>query len=278
MSSPPLVPVPPELPVSAYETLFSAPEFVPTPKETPGLLDLAILFGLLAAAFFVVLVVGGIGVLTWMHLHGMAKASLNMPQKVGLGIALQVAWYFLAAAVAVPLFRGIWQKPFLAGIQWNISAARARFWLLLPLGVLLSIAVALASIKIKIPHDAPILELFKNASLAWSATAYGILIAPAAEEIFFRGFLLPSIGRYTGSIVAATITSACFALLHAEQTGFAWAAVALLFGVSLTLCAVRLWLRSVAASTLVHLCYNAVIFVSLIQATGGYRHFDQLPK
>jgi membrane protease YdiL (CAAX protease family) len=118
--------------------------------------------------------------------------------------------------------------------------------------------------------------LFTNAMLAWLATAYGVLIAPAVEEIFFRGFLLPSIGLYTGSIVAAAITSACFALLHAEQTGFAWGAVAMLFCVSLVLCAVRLRFRSVAASTLVHVCYNSTLFISLIHATGGYRHFEAI--
>jgi uncharacterized protein len=213
-----------------------------------------------------------------MHLHGMAKASLTMSQKLAFGIPLQVLWYAIAAAAAVPIFRDRWQKTFSAGIHWNISAATARVWLLIPLGIALSIAVALASLKIKVPHDAPILGLFKNALLAWTATVYGILIAPAVEEIFFRGFLLPSIGRYTGSIISAAITSACFALLHAEQTGFAWAAVSLLFCVSLVLCAVRLRFQSVAASTLVHICYNAVIFVSLIQATGGYRHFDKLPQ
>lgn len=278
MSLPPLAPLPPETTVPAYTTEFPAPEIPVAPKETPGLMDVVILLGLLAGAGVIVLVLGGVGVATWMHMRGMAKASLTMSQKYAFGIPLQVAWYLIAAAAAIPIFRDRWQKTFSAGIHWNISAARARVWLLIPLGILLSLCVAIASIKIKVPHDAPILGLFKDAFLAWSATIYGIFIAPAVEEIFFRGFLLPSIGRYTGSIAAAAITSACFALLHAEQTGFAWAAVALLFCVSLALCAVRLRFRSVAASTLVHLCYNAVIFVSLIQATGGYRHFDQLSK
>jgi len=278
MSLPPLAPLPPQTPMSAYDSAIAAPEIPAAPKQTPGLMDVVILLGLLLGAGVIVLVLGGVAVATWLHLHGIAKASLTMSQKLAFGIPLQVFWYVVTAAAAIPVFRDRWQKTFSDGIHWNLSAAKARIWLLIPLGILLSLCVAIASIKIKVPQDAPILGLFKNALLAWGATVYGIFIAPAVEEIFFRGFLLPSIGCYTGSIIAATITSACFALMHAEQTGFAWAAVALLFCVSLALCAVRLRLRSVAASTLVHLCYNAIIFVSLIQATGGYRHFDQLPK
>ena len=78
--------------------------------------------------------------------------------------------------------------------------------------------------------------------------------------------------------VVASLTSAVFALLHAEQTGFAWGAVAILFCVSLVLCAVRLLFRSVAASTLVHVSYNSMLFLSLIHATGGYRHFEWIAK
>jgi membrane protease YdiL (CAAX protease family) len=275
MSLPPLAPVPPETPLSTFATEFPTPEIPAAPRETPGLLDVLIL---LAGAAVIVLVIGGVAVAAWLHLHGIAKASLTMSQKLAFGIPLQVAWYVVAAAAAIPIFRDRWQKTFANGIHWNSATALSRVWLLIPLGFLLSVGVALASLKVKVPHDAPILGLFTNALLAWGATAYGILIAPAVEEIFFRGFLLPSIGRYTGSILAAAITSAGFALLHAEQTGFAWAAVALLFCVSLVLCAVRLQFRSVAASTLVHICYNATIFISLIQATGGYRHFENLPK
>jgi membrane protease YdiL (CAAX protease family) len=280
MSLPPLVPtpiadsqiVPPDF------ASFEPPPVEPPPieKPTPGLFDVVILLGLLAGAAVIILVLGGVAVASWMHLHGVAKAAMTMTQKLAFGIPLQIAWYALAGIAAILVFRERWQKTFSAGIHWNSKSALASFWLLVPLGVLLSIAVAVASLKIKVPHDAPILGLFTNAALAWLATVYGILIAPAVEEIFFRGFLLPSIGGYTGSIVAAAITSALFALMHAEQTGFAWGAVAMLFCVSLALCAIRLRFRSVAASTLVHMCYNSTLFISLIHATGGYRHFDAI--
>jgi membrane protease YdiL (CAAX protease family) len=48
------------------------------------------------------------------------------------------------------------------------------------------------------------------------------------------------------------------------------------FAVSLVLCAVRLVTRSLAASTLVHACYNFLIFSTMFVGTGGFRHFDKM--
>ena len=45
---------------------------------------------------------------------------------------------------------------------------------------------------------------------------------------------------------------------------------------SLVLCFVRLRLRSVMASTLIHASYNATIFLTAFVATGGYRHLDKI--
>jgi membrane protease YdiL (CAAX protease family) len=77
-------------------------------------------------------------------------------------------------------------------------------------------------------------------------------------------------------ILASIITSACFALLHAQQLGYTWAAVLLLAGVSVLLTLVRIRTRSVACSTLVHGSYNLSVFLILFVVTGGYRHLDRM--
>jgi membrane protease YdiL (CAAX protease family) len=67
-------------------------------------------------------------------------------------------------------------------------------------------------------------------------------------------------------------------MLHAEQLAHAWGALAVLFGVSLVLTAVRIRTRSVACSTIVHASYNLSVFITLFLATGGYRHLDRMTK
>jgi membrane protease YdiL (CAAX protease family) len=48
--------------------------------------------------------------------------------------------------------------------------------------------------------------------------------------------------------------------------------------VSLVLCAVRLRLNSLAASTLVHAAYNFTLFAGMLVATDGFRHLDKLAR
>ena len=79
-------------------------------------------------------------------------------------------------------------------------------------------------------------------------------------------------------VFATTLTSICFALLHADQLAHAWAPLGVLFCVSVVLCIVRLRFHSLAASALVHACYNGTIFVMLFLATGGFRHLERLKQ
>jgi Na+-translocating ferredoxin:NAD+ oxidoreductase RnfD subunit len=79
-------------------------------------------------------------------------------------------------------------------------------------------------------------------------------------------------------VFATIITSIGFALLHGAQLAHSFAPLAVLFAVSVVLCATRLRFHSLAASTLVHSMYNATIFVMLFIGTDGFRHLDKLGK
>jgi hypothetical protein len=122
------------------------------------------------------------------------------------------------------------------------------------------------------------------------------------EETIFRGMLLPALctacdwsveriqhrpapwpdahgnTRWTlpAMIAGSVLTSIPFAAMHGYQTGYSLGPFVLLVGVSLVLCWVRLSTRSVAASTVVHACYNLLLFTLMFWGTGGFRHLDKL--
>ena len=217
-------------------------------------------------------------------------------------IASEAIAYLLTLTAAFFTFPRLWQRPFLLGLQWNAPAATRNALRLIPLGLLLSAIVQGLSNYIDVPKELPIDAFFHSQSTVWLITLFGTLLAPLFEEVLFRGFLLPAFAiaydwlclprtdaartswqssntlTRNALIFSTVLTSVLFALLHGKQTAFTWPILALLFAVSLILTTVRIRLRSVAASTLVHASYNFTVFLAAFITTGGYQHLDKLPK
>jgi uncharacterized protein len=226
------------------------------------------------------------------------SAADSIPPKLLIGA--EALSYIATLGVSWIIFPFFWHKPFAAGRQLNGSAATRNALRLIPIGVTVSFIVLAISSLITTPKSIPMDEFFRTPADAWIVSAFGILLAPLFEEILFRGFLLPGFAiaydwlslpripaareqwnstntlTFPALVFSGVLTSILFALMHAVQTGFTWPVLILLFLVSLILTAVRIRLRSVLASTLVHASYNFAIFLSLFIATGGYRHLDHL--
>jgi membrane protease YdiL (CAAX protease family) len=260
----------------------------PAPRRIPNLLHLLLFLGI---TLFTMIAAEGIVALT--HRHDIMAALVDQR----LQLVANIACYFVALGLAAIIFPLLWRRSFLEGIRWRSAGA---VWQLIPLGLGLGVLTQAVSTLLPIPKKLPIEKIFVTPGIIWVLALFGTFVAPLFEEIVFRGFLLPGIALAVdylrlpksldaladwrssttfsrlATIVSSIVTSICFAGIHAPQLGFAWAAVLLLIGVSLILCAIRLRTGSVAASTLVHTCYNFSVFLSLFVATGGFRHMEKL--
>ena len=220
-----------------------------------------------------------------------------------LTIPSQALEYLALLGTTALLFRSIWQRPFWQAIHWNAPAVAKRWIPLLGAGLVLGLINGAASNLLPMPKEAPILnDLMRSTTGAWLMFLFGTTLAPLMEEIAFRGFLLavtdqllslahspkdncpsdssrpPPPNQPSPLIVPASILLASipFALLHSEQVSGAWAPVLLIGIVSVVLCIVRLWTRSLAASAFVHATYNFTLFAGMIIASDGFRHLDKL--
>ena len=297
-NDPPIAPVPPMLPEG--EAIVQPP-LDNTPNDAPEEsaariphLGHALLFLAITGITLLLAQAALLGVVHPIHL-----ANATVPPK--LLLAAEAFTYIASLVISWFIFPLMWQRSFSMGIHWNLSGATRNAIKLVPLGIALSFTVQAASSLLPTPKTMPMDDFFRTSSDVWIITAFGILLAPLFEEILFRGFLLPAIAiaydwlclprteaaRITWQssnaltvpslTFSAVFSSILFALLHGEQTAFTWPVLALLFAVSLILTTVRLRLRSVAASTLVHASYNFTVFFAAFVATGGYRHLDRLP-
>jgi len=285
-------------PVSPQDQTAFFPHAEGTPPPDPPVriphLGHALLFLAMAGLFLLLIQLVSLG-----YAHppaAMAKYAFSAKFLVGS----EALSYIATLALSWFTFPFLWKRPFAEGIQANPDAARRNAFRLIPMGLVLSFAVQAISSLATMPKNIPMDDFFHTASDVWLITAFGTLLAPLFEEVLFRGFLLPafaiaydwlSLPRTPAAheawhsnnkltraslVFSSVLTSILFAALHGQQTSFAWPVLILLFCVSLVLSYVRLRLRSVMASTLIHASYNATIFLTAFIATDGYRHLDKL--
>jgi uncharacterized protein len=217
-----------------------------------------------------------------------------------LQIAALAATYLLTLLAARLFYPLVWKRAFLHGLQWHWATARQQATQLIGLGLLLGAMVQVVTYYITPPKTLPIDEFFLTPSTAWLVTFFGTIVAPVFEEICFRGFLVPAFAiaydwlslprteqalmrwQTTTSltplalIFSAVLTSIFFAMMHFQQVAHMWAAMLVLFSISLILTFVRVKTQSVAASALVHSAYNFFVFLVVLIGTGGYRHLDRM--
>jgi len=293
-------PTSPQSPIGEPPLFRYAPQLpAPPTVRIPHLGHLALLVPLLGVGFVAAVLLS----IAAVHFHAFGVASTQQAAtNIHYILGTEAVIYLVSFAAALLIFPVFWQENLFAGLQWNGAAIRRLF------GRLFGAALACFSLAIfsgpfmSSPTNAPIEKVFRTPGAAWLLFAFGVTLAPFFEEMFFRGFLLPAlctaydwmVEKLTGApplllgpnghprwslaamIVGSIATSLPFALMHGEQTSFALGPLTLLVGVSLVLCAVRLITRSLAASTLVHACYNFMLFTVMAIGTGGFRHFDKM--
>jgi uncharacterized protein len=228
--------------------------------------------------------------------------SANSGMDATVVLVSEGSLYLFTFAISLLVFPALWHESYFAGIHWRGSVALERIWWLAGTALGCFVLALIDGALLPGPPNAPIEKMFKTPGAAWMMFAFGVTMAPFFEEMFFRGFLLPSLctawdwtaeklshqpkppldvhGHPQWSVAAmvfgSILTSLPFAGIHVEQQGHSIGPFLLLITVSLILCTVRLRTRSLAASTVVHACYNFCIFsVTLIQ-TSGFRHLDKM--
>ena len=293
-SLPPLVPVE----QATYEPPSPVPVEGEAPPRIPHLGHALLLF--LIAFVALVLSQGLLLVITGAyHSADTMSAVIRNPKCI---LAVQAALYVATLLAAWIIFPMLWQRTFADGIQWNAPKAKKLAWKLIPLGLALSWTVQAVTSLITMPKSMPMDDFFKTRTDVWLITAFGTLLAPVVEEIFFRGFLFPafaiaydwlSLARTPEAIIlwrstttltipaylfSGFLTSVFFALLHAAQLAHTWAAVAVLLCVSFLFTWVRWRTQSVACSALLHASYNFCVFLTAFVVTGGYQHLDRMTR
>jgi membrane protease YdiL (CAAX protease family) len=177
------------------------------------------------------------GVLLW----GVQIAcSLGLAARFAPGQAARALGLLRPPRVSVALAAGLFTWPLL------VVTARMSLWL------------------VPSTSEAPIQTFIAWPSGMLAAALLGVLL-PAAEELFFRGYvygaLLP-----LGRVAAAALSVGAFALMHAEQLSGNWGGLLAVFAAGAALCGLRMLTGSTWVAAFTHVAYNLTLSLASLFA------------
>jgi membrane protease YdiL (CAAX protease family) len=164
------------------------------------------------------------------------------------------------------------QRSLARDFGWRLRR-RDWWWLLVGVGVTIGLGILLAPVNNLLPKNPEPQDVARDLANVTRPTAIAaailavVVLAPAVEELLFRGALLRSLQRKTSDGWAIAIQGTVFGLIHATGTSFDLSAIPTLaaltiLGVLLGVIATRS--GSLSRTMLIHAGFNAVALLQLL--------------
>ncbi len=228
----------------------------PTPAPFWGYEDLALFVGMLLPALLVpvLLMLGGAAI--WPAVFG---------RTIVKSLGGQLLTYVLLFAGLWQLFRLKYGQPLFKSLAWIVDFPKAIIAIFA--GPVLAISIAALGSVFKAPIIRnPFAAMMEDRWELALVGVFAVILGPLAEELTFRGFLLPLLRRSLGAVIAVVLTALGFAALHGPQYEWSWQHILLVGAAGAIFGLVRLWSRSTAIAFLMHATYNLTFFaVYLLQ-------------
>jgi CAAX protease family protein len=252
---------------------------VPADLDTPwGMRDLLVFF---VFALGMLYLLSSVMAVIAMVQFGVPASQLEQfgSTSAGFVVSRQVVWFgciflYLYAVIGHRTSQPFWRTIGWRGLHLGTLRPAALVPMLLVCGAAMAVAADVASQFYKTEKPLPIQALFTSRRGVEYLAAFAILAAPLAEETVFRGYLYPVLARRFGILAGVAFTGILFGLVHVPQLWGGWGQIATLVAVGMALTAVRAGFRSVAASYLVHLSYNAFLFAGIFTDPDAWRHLS----
>ena len=153
-----------------------------------------------------------------------------------------------------------YQEPFWRSLGWRMP--EKGLWLCLIGGPLLAFGLNFLAQWLKAPVvKPPFDDLLFDRRWQFVYGVAAVLAGPLAEELAFRGFMLPLFAKWFGTAAGIVVTGIVFALAHGQQDKWLWQYVALLAMVGTVFGVARWKYSSTMASMVLHASFNLTVFL-----------------
>jgi len=179
-----------------------------------------------------------------------ATIGFTVVLDITLVVCTVMAVMWLGSGRPTPAAFGLRVPAWRPALGWTL-AAYASFW----------VAAIVVSLVAGQPEEQDIVVDLKAEDSVLVLTGFGImtcLLAPLAEEFFFRGFLLRVLHEKIGVPLAVLITGVAFGLVHLPSGDWRGTIVLSLFGIAL--CVLFLLTSSLLPCIMLHAFHNSISF------------------
>jgi uncharacterized protein len=189
-----------------------------------------------------------------------------MPTSVQSLLA-QSVWYFLAFGSVAALFRIRYQRPFWQSLGWRPISFGAAVGAILA-GPVLAVSIGLLGAALRTPEiEPPFEQMLGSPGTLVLLGMLVVVLGPVAEELAFRGFLMPLLMRSVGAAGGIVITGLIFGSMHGYEYQWSWQYMLL---ISLAGCVfgwARYKTQSTITSAFIHCTFNLAQFAAFVWRT-----------
>ncbi len=173
-----------------------------------------------------------------------------------LSIYIRNIVFKLWILVAILALLSVHRAPFFNSLKLKTPIPK-RWFRWLPLFIIFSVIIRIIFDRNPIAPNLPLNSVFPDAAIIGNAVTLiaVILFAPVIEEIFFRGFIFPTVNKIFGVYIAVVITSVFFTLAHFRQFED-WFFLSIIFLLSVIFTLARAFTRSTRLPIILHHIYN----------------------
>ena len=225
---------------------------IPSPDPFFDYTDLFFFVGLCIPSIFIALL-----------LVRLVRIFAPMPMAIQL-LLVQSVWYFLVFGSLAALFRMRYGRPLWQSLGWRPVAFSAAAGALLA-GPLLALSVGLLGSALRTPEiNLPFEEMLGSTATKVLLGILVVILGPVAEELAFRGFLMPLLIRSLGPAAGVVLTGVIFGSVHGYEYQWAWQYMVLISVVGCILGWAKYKTRSTVTSAFMHATFNLTQFAAFL--------------
>lgn len=182
-------------------------------------------------------------------------------------LLVQTVWYFLAFGSLGALFRVRYHRPFWRSLGWRPLSSAAVTSAILA-GPVLAFSIGLLGSALRTPEiNLPFEQMLGSRATVVFLGIVVVILGPIAEELAFRGFMMPLLIRSLGAPAGIMLTGVIFGSIHGYEYKWSWQYMLLISMVGCVFGWSKYKTQSTVTSALMHATFNLTQFAAfLLQA------------